>query len=95
LAKDLHTIKDGPSRRKKKMFQAAGQKGSQLAQICKIIDENKSKFRHPVFGPVGAEISCQTSTIAMCAQSAIGFKFATSFVVQCKADSDFLYAEVR
>ena len=66
-----------------------------LRKVVDFVEQNRSKFRRPVYGPIGAELDCSTDNIARYVDQHVSNAVLMAFVVEAKEDFDILYKEVR
>ena len=66
-----------------------------LAKICQWLDQNKTRFRRPVWGPIACEVTTKSHNTAAFLEHHVPNHTLKSFVAECKEDYDMLYREIR
>lgn len=66
-----------------------------LAKIYEWVDQNRDKFRRPVWGPVAVEVATQSSVTASYLEMHVPNNILKSFVVETDEDRHLLYSEIR
>lgn len=87
----LGKVNDEKAQRKQKIFNSF----PELGKICEWLDNNKTKFRRPVRGPIACEITTKSNNAAAFLEFHVPNYTLKSFVVENKGDYDLLYQEVR
>ena len=90
LAK-LARMNDEKAQRKEKVFRSF----QELGQISQWLDQNKTRFRRPVWGPIACEITTKSNNAAAFLEHHVPYAVLKSFAVEDKKDYDLLYNEVR
>jgi chromosome segregation ATPase len=89
--KDLARMNDEKTQRKQLVYRAF----PELGKISQWLDQNRTKFRRPVWGPIACEITTKSNNAAAFIEFHVPNATLKSFVVECKTDYDLLYQEVR
>ena len=87
----LARLNDEGTLRRNKVFQAQ----PKLRQIYEWLEQNRSKFRRTVWGPIACEITCKNEKAAAFVEQHVPNSLLKSFVVETKEDYDLLYQKVR
>ena len=66
-----------------------------LGKICAWLDEHRTMFRRPVWGPVACEVTLKSGNAAAYLEQHVPNATLKSFVVECREDYDLMYREVR
>ena len=66
-----------------------------LEKVCKWLDENRTRFRRPVWGPIACEVVMKSANASAYLEQHVPSFALKSFVVECVEDYDLLYREVR
>lgn len=91
LQNNLAKLNDDGARRRETVLRQA----PNLAKICQWIDENRSRFRRPVWGPVAVEITPKSQNTAAYVEFHIPNNYLKSFVVETNEDRELLFTEIR
>jgi len=87
----LRRINDAKTARRNQVFTQF----PNLRRVAKFIEENREKFRRPVWGPVACEIDTKTMNAAAYLEQHVANHVFKGFVVECKEDWVDLYHMVR
>lgn len=66
-----------------------------VSKAASWVEDNKSRFRGTVIGPIGAEIECPDPVHASMLENAVSFGFWAHFVVEYEEDQDLLRKELQ
>ena len=91
LQAKLAKLQDEKSRRKERIFRQQ----PQLAKIVDWLQNNRTKFRKEVVGPIMCEVTTKDHVTAAYLEQHVPNASLKSFVVQCKEDYDLLYRSIR
>eukprot|EP00934_Nitzschia_sp_Nitz4_P002927 Nitzschia sp. Nitz4//scaffold11_size288233//84805//88427//NITZ4_000754-RA/size288233-snap-gene-0.15-mRNA-1//1//CDS//3329534014//2917//frame0 len=87
----MNRLQDDKARRNDRIFRSL----PDLKKILDWVDQNRTKFRKSVVGPVMCEVTPKSGHAASYLEHQVANSTLKSFVVQCKEDYDLLYRSVR
>lgn len=87
----LGKMQDEKARRRERIYRQQ----PNLQKIADWLQNNRSKFRKEVMGPVMCEITSRSQLTAAYLEQHVANATLKSFIVQCKEDYDLLYKSVR
>lgn len=87
----LDNLQDTTIQRQRAVFRWA----PEVKQAYDWIQGHRDMFRHPVVGPIAAEVSPKSNNAAAYLEQHVPNSTLKSFVVQSKADYDLLYQKIR
>lgn len=87
----LKKMQDEKARRRERIFRQE----PNLQKVSNWLNENRSKFRKEVVGPIMCEITSRSQETAAYLEQHVANATLKSFIVQCKEDYELLYRSVR
>jgi structural maintenance of chromosomes protein 5 len=87
----LAKMNDNGARRRENVLRST----PNLGKICEWLDNNRSRFRRPVWGPVAVEITTTSEISTSYLEFHTPKNILKAFVVETREDYDLLYSEIR
>jgi chromosome segregation ATPase len=94
-AKTLRSRLERSSEARRRRLLALEDRFHGISKAAKWVQDNKSRFRGQVLGPIGAEIECPDHVHAAMLENAVSFGFWAHFVVEYEEDQDLLRKELQ